>query len=200
MATKSEKAAPAADTLKAILLIGRDTTGQPHAACFAARSAKAAETCATALGLALHRVNDDKQLAIAKTVPEGKLYDNGRAFVPYVREEMFAELAALLPEGFEWPTVTPVGAECLEKSIFLAGKGGEALGPGAKDHWQPPMVGQIVLAYGVEWEGWFDAEITSIEPNGLYVMKWREAPELGPITRRIEHIGLVHSAYVAPAA
>lgn len=33
------------------------------------------------------------------------------------------------------------------------------------------MVGQFVLAYGVEWEGWFDAEITSIEPNGLYVMR-----------------------------
>lgn len=199
MATKSEKAAPAADTPKAILLMGRDTTGQPHAACLAARSAKLAETCASTLGLALYRVTDDKQLAIAKAVPEGKLYDNGRAFVPYVREEMFSELVALLPEAFEWPTLTPSGAECLEKSVFLAGKGSEALGPGAKEHWQPPMVGQIVLAYGVEWEGWFDAEITSIEPNGLYVMKWREAPELGPITRRIEHIGLVHTSYV-PAA
>lgn len=200
MATKSEKAAPATSGLKAVLVMGRDSTGQAHAACFWPTDAKLAETCTTTLGLALHRVDDDKQLAIATKVPLGKLYESGRAFIPYVREEMFKDLEALLPEGFEWPTVTPTGIECLEKSLFLVSKSGEVLGPGAREHWQPPMVGQLVLAYGQTWEGWFDAEIISIDPNGLYVMKWREAPELGPITRRVEHIALVHSTYVPQAS
>lgn len=182
-----------AGVAQAVLLIGKDSRGQAHAACFNGSDTEAAQKSATTMGVALLKLETKEQLALADKMPRGKLYPTGRAFLPYIREAMFNEWAAFFPAGFEWPVATDVGNECMEKSILVEAQGSSDGGSGTQDHWLPPVIGEVVLACEDPGWGWFEAEVVRIDENGLHVLKWRDYPNLTPIVRRAEEVALLHA-------
>jgi hypothetical protein len=71
--------------------------------------------------------------------------------------------------------------------------------PTKPSDWDGIQVGSLVLAWDREVEGWFEALITN-EVAGVFRLKWRDYPEIRPITRKRQELALLHPDETAPNA
>ena len=78
----------------AVVVFGRDDAGQPHASAFDATTAELAEKAAGLMGMRVLRLDTDEQRAVAAKLPRGRVFESGRAFVPFVKKPIFESLAA----------------------------------------------------------------------------------------------------------
>jgi hypothetical protein len=186
-----------------VVVFGRDDQGKPHASRFGAADAELAEKAAGLMGMRVLRVASDEHEAIAAKLPQGRVFASGRGFVPFVKPELFAKLAAA-PDAFvpDRPTDAPVKALGRPKGGRSASPGGEpAGGPSAAAErpgtppadWDQIKVGSLVLAAE---EGkpaiWYVATIVTDRGEDLFELRWLDDGdgELPLIVRRREHLGL----------
>ena len=78
----------------AVVVFGRDDAGRPHASAFDATTAELAEKAAGLMGMRVLRLETDEQRALAAKLPRGRVFESGRAFVPFVKRPIFESLAA----------------------------------------------------------------------------------------------------------
>jgi hypothetical protein len=83
-----------------VLVLGCDETGKPRAAWFPAGQAELATKAANLMGLIVCPVSSPELAEIGKKLPAGRLYANGRGFVPHIRRDLYAKVleAAGLPD------------------------------------------------------------------------------------------------------
>ena len=67
-------------------MLGYDENHKPRAARFPAKDAELVTKAAQLMDLKVYRAATDDLAALAKKLPEGRLYGNGRGFVPNVRK------------------------------------------------------------------------------------------------------------------
>lgn len=160
-----------------LILLGRDERGRPHASAFGLEEAPAAERAAALMGFATLAVVDEHR-ALASSLPKGRVFESGRAFVPFCSIQTFARLleAAGLPD-----LPTPVRAAAKPASTppaAAAGNpGGGATGsPGAPS--KPPFdwvdigIGSLVLATtGGAQEGWFEAVVVYTKADDHFELR-----------------------------
>ncbi len=79
----------------ALVLFGRDDAGRPRAAWFDVSEAKLAAQAAEVMNLRVVQLADDEQRAFADQFTHGRLFGSGRAFIPYIRRELFPRLLEL---------------------------------------------------------------------------------------------------------
>lgn len=84
----------------ALVLFGRDDAGRPRAAWFDASEAKLAAQAAEVMNLRVVQLADDEQRAFADQLTHGRLFGSGRAFIPYIRRELFP--ASSNSPAFRW--------------------------------------------------------------------------------------------------
>jgi hypothetical protein len=72
-----------------LIVFGLDETRRPHASTFPAHEAELAEKAAGLMGMAALRLATDAQKALAAKLPKGRVFASGRAFVPFVRAELY---------------------------------------------------------------------------------------------------------------
>ena len=92
--TKSS-AAPATASSVAVIVLGFDDQQKPRGARFDAKPdlvTKAAEL----MGLKVYETSNPDVADIAKKLPVGRLYANGRGFVPNVRQDLYSDLVVAL--------------------------------------------------------------------------------------------------------
>ncbi len=77
-----------------VIVFGRDDKGKPHASRFDAAEAPLAEKAAGLMGMQVLRIASDEAVTLAATLPPGRIFASGRGFVPFVKAELFAKLAA----------------------------------------------------------------------------------------------------------
>jgi hypothetical protein len=79
----------------AVVLFGIDEANKPHAAYFDEAHVELATKAAGLMGLNVLKVANHEQAKIACSLPAGRIYANGRGFVPYVRKDLYSKVTEL---------------------------------------------------------------------------------------------------------
>ncbi|MDX8532803.1 hypothetical protein RFM41_13150 [Mesorhizobium sp. VK25A] len=198
----------ASETTPSLIVFGRDDTSKPHASIFLLPDVEAAEGAAKLMGMHSHRIEPGEAADVVMRLPKGKLFDSGKAFVPFVKGELYTRIAALAGVADE-PRRASVGAddpgdpenasagspEALTGHADPDQGGGSGDGGGeggSPDPWGKLTVGDIVLASEGPDEGFFEARITKAKAKGIFSLKFRDYPEAPAIDRSYYQLGLIH--------
>src|SRR3954451_9263504 len=82
-------------TKPALIVFGHDRTGKPHAAWFTAEEAEVARTAAGLTGYRVLALTTEAQGHVAAKLSRGRLFENGRAFVPFVKAALYETLSKM---------------------------------------------------------------------------------------------------------
>lgn len=183
-----------------VIILGRDDRGKPHASFFPATDCRAAEQAAALMGMLTIRADRDEVRAWLPKLPKGKLFDSGKAFVPFVKQDLYREIAAHLPEDQRGMAEHIRAAASSPKTEDADG---ESAGSGDRpdilnelpDDWSTLKTGHMVLARESAEEPWYEAIIISVYGNETVRLRWRDYHEQDPFTRRIEELAMLHPAY-----
>lgn len=177
----------------AFIMVGLDDKSKPHASWFAADQANAATRAATLMGMALIEVADDLA-TIATRLPQGKLFESGKAFVPFVKRSTYDQLAAYLSEDYLAATAARIEAAA-ENSEYAKASKGEA-SPRKLFDWRKIAVGDVVLASDGPAEGWYECNVIEVQADSRYLLRWRDWPEIDVFTRYVTGVALLHPEHV----
>ena len=88
----TEESTPAAP----LIVLGYDENHKPRAARFPAADAELVAKAAQLMDLKVYQAATEDLAALAKKLPEGRLYGNGRGFVPNIRQSLYSEIIVTL--------------------------------------------------------------------------------------------------------
>jgi hypothetical protein len=185
MTTTTTKATdPKTSEAPDIVLFGLDESRKPRAARFGSTHAHLTARAAELMRLTACPVNSPALAEIAEKLPTGRMYANGRAFVPNVRRDLYAKLIAA--------AATNIGGNSQGQSDESAQKPAEAAAAaneGAPSPAEPPptavayprdwndiSVGHLVIASGGVTDGWWEAIVIGLEGDML-TLRWRDFPK-----------------------
>lgn len=197
--SKASAAARAAQGAGAkFIMVGLDDQGKPHASWFAEDDGDAAAVAADLMDMALIDINCDELGAVAKGLPRGKLFDSGKAFVPFVKRTTYDQLATYLDDDYLAATAARMEAAAAAASAaaedYAKASKGEVPARQPED-WSKLLVGDLVLARETAEEGWFEALIVEATDD-RFRLRWQDWPELPSFTRALTDIALLHPQYV----
>ncbi len=175
-----------------VIVLGRDDNGKAHASYFPAVDSHLASKAANLMGMLSLRADSDQVRAYLPKLPKGKLFDSGKAFVPFVKQDLYREIAAHLPaEERELaervrvaPVPDPAEAEAAARPTNMP------------EDWSKLAVGSLVLASEGPLEGWFEATVLAMGEDNSVRLKWRDYLEMPAFDRRVDQVALIHPAYV----
>ncbi|MBZ9795591.1 hypothetical protein [Mesorhizobium sp. ES1-4] len=189
-------ASPAA--LPALIVLGLDDGGKAHASWFGEAETDVAEKAAGMMGMAAVRASTDELRDLAGKLPQGRVFASGKAFVPFVKAATFDMIADHLPKSYVWPVrAAKPAVEKIKPGKRASGTGAPESGPRRPEphwptDWEKIEVGSLVLATEGAFQGWFEAQVVKISPEGLYTLRWRDWLDVPVFTRRLIHIALLH--------
>ncbi|TBG66576.1 hypothetical protein [Rhizobium leguminosarum] len=170
-----------------VIILGRDDNGKAHASFFPATDAQPASRAASLMGMFSLRADNDAVRSLLPKLPKGKLFDSGKAFVPFVKQDLYNQIAAHLPEAdrakAEEVRVAPAG---------VSQQGHAATPSNVPDDWSKILVGSLVLATDDPLEGWFEATVVELKPDNVLRLQWRHYLDLPPFNRKLEDVALLH--------
>lgn len=192
-------------TKPALIVFGADRSGKPHAAWFTAEEAEAARTAAGLVGYRVLALTTEAQSQVAAQLSRGRLFENGRAFVPFVKAALYETLSQMAEATA--PTSTEAGspADAAAQQAAPADAHPPAPEPvrslpvvvsprvrrsGPRD-WDEIEPGSLVLAYDREYEAWYEAIVVQVL-GSAYRVRFRDYPEEGVLMRRRENIALLY--------
>ncbi len=87
--------APKPMTKPALVVFGTDSLSKPHASWFPAEEQEAAINAAGVMGFSTLVVATDEQVELARKLPRGRIFDGGKAFVPFVKHVLHVKIIKL---------------------------------------------------------------------------------------------------------
>ncbi|MFN3721273.1 MAG: hypothetical protein ACK4UW_20450 [Rhizobium rhizophilum] len=178
-----------------LILVGLDDQGKPHASWFTRDQTDAAAVAADLMQMALLQITTPELTAIAAGLPKGKLFESGKAFVPFVKRSVYDQLAAHLTADFLTASAQRVeAAKAAGESYTKASKGEVAMS--LPEDWSKLAVGDTVLATESADDGWWFAEIVELPGEDKVRLRWRDFPEYPTMTVGMTEIALLHPQYV----
>ncbi|MCH4560983.1 hypothetical protein [Mesorhizobium jarvisii] len=199
----------ASETTRSLIVFGRDDSRKPHASVFLLPEVEAAESAARLMGIHSHRVEPGEASEIVMRLPAGKLFESGKAFVPFVKGDLYTRIAALAGVADE-PRRASGGADdpgspenaSAGSPEALTGhangdQGGGSGDGGSPDPWGKLAVGDIVLASEGPDEGFFEARIMKAKAKGIFSLKFRDYPDAPSVDRSYYQLGLIHPRQLA---
>ncbi|MER9141831.1 hypothetical protein NKH92_03980 [Mesorhizobium sp. M0871] len=195
----------ASETTPSLIVFGRDESNKPHASVFLLPQVEAAEGAARLMGMHSHHVDPGDSPEIVMRLPAGKLFDSGKAFVPFVKGELYTRIVTLagVTDEPRQPLTGETGADNPENASAGSpegvaghaegdGGGGQGHNGGLADPWAGLAVGSIVLASEGPEEGYFEARIMKVKAKGMFTLKFRDYPEAPQVDRAYYQLGLIH--------
>lgn len=175
-----------------LILVGLDDQGKPHASWFEEEQADAAAVAADLMGFAIIDVSGVELTAIATALPKGKLFESGKAFVPFVKRTVYDRLATYLDDDYLTTTAARVdAAQAAASETYASASKGEA--PLRKpEDWSKLLAGDLVLATEDRAEGWFEAVIVELVDEDKVKLRWRDYPDYPHVTCKIVEVALLH--------
>jgi hypothetical protein len=183
--TKPKRGTPkkaAAAPKPAIVVHGTDEQRKPRAARFPGEQLDLVNKAAALMHLQFCRATSPAVAEIAQKLAAGRIYSNGRGFVPNVRSDLYAKLLDA-----------------------LAGRQGKAE-PAATSYplppnWEEIEIGHLVLALydPAEGEGWWEAIVVE-KAGDMLTLKWRDEPRQPKFVRHRLTVALLDPNPAAPAA
>jgi hypothetical protein len=87
--------------------MGYDEHHKPCAARFTGADPDLVAKAAKLMDLEVREASSEDLAAVAKKLPVGRLYGNGRGFVPNIRQELYSEVVVALSEDVAPPSQRP---------------------------------------------------------------------------------------------
>jgi hypothetical protein len=115
----------------------------------------------------------------AKKLPVGRLYGNGRAFVPNVRQDLYSKVVAALsaePQG---------GASTGQEAVPVA--------TGLPLTWDEIAAGHLVIAQETLALGWWEAIVIN-RKDDMFTLRFRDYPKIPKFVRHRSAIALMSPA------
>jgi hypothetical protein len=158
-----------------LIVLGYDEHHKPRAARFPATDAELVAKAAQLMDLKVNQATTEDLAALAKKLPEGRLYGNGRGFVPNIRQSLYSEIIVTL-------AVEPQAAVNKEDELPVA--------TGLPRTWDEIAPGHLVIAQEALDYGWWEAVV--IGRNGdMFTLQFRDYPKLPKLVRHRNAIALM---------
>ena len=159
-----------------LIVLGYDENYKPRAARFPAADAELVTKAAHLMDLKVYQAATEDLAALAKKLPEGRLYGNGRGFVPNIRQSLYSQMIVAL-------AVEPQAAVGKEQDDL-------PVATGLPRSWDEIAPGHLVIAQeGLEY-GWWEAIV--IGRNGdMFTLRFRDYPKLPKFVRHRNAIALM---------
>jgi hypothetical protein len=185
--TKSSAAAPTSTS--PLIVLGFDDQQKPRGAKFVDAKPDLVTKAADLMGFKVYEATAPDVAEYAKKLPLGRLYANGRGFVPNIRQSLYSDLVVAL--GLE-----PQAA--LSKN---GDKDGLPAARGLPGSWNEIAAGHLVIAQESLEYGWWEAIV--LERKGeTFTLQYRDYPHLPKFVRHRTGVALMcpHSDNAKPAA
>lgn len=205
-----ETAAPS--PLPPVCLFGLDDAGKPHASRFTGADAERATKAAGLMGLHVLALASPDSGDLADRLPQGRIFESGKAFVPFVARPLYERLAALggipvtppapKPEKVTKPAKAPEKAapgknakpspKAAKLAASTATPSPSVEASGVPLDWPHIREGSLVLATtGGGAEGWFESIVVEAKADDLMVLRWRDFADEALFLRRRDQLALL---------
>ena len=159
-----------------LIVLGYDENHKPRAARFPATDVELVAKAAQLMDLKVYQAASEDLAALAKKLPEGRLYGNGRGFVPNVRQSLYSEIIVTLavePQAAVAKTTT----SCRSRPAYP--------GPGTRSHLVISSSRRKTLEYG-----WWEAIVLG-RTGDMFTLRFRDYPKLPKFVRHRTAIALM---------
>ena len=178
MSKAKEKTKP---TSARLIVLGYDDQQKPRGARFEAASADLVAKAAQLMDLKVYEASTEELAGLANKLPVGRLYSNGKGFVPNVRQNLYSQIIV----------------ELAAEPQAAVGKDNDELpvAAGLPSNWEEIAPGHLVIAQEALEYGWWEAIV--IERNGdMLTLRFRDYPKLPKFSRHRAAVALISA--VAP--
>src|SRR5271166_5491956 len=176
--TKSS-AAPADNGAATLIVLGYDDQQKPRGARFDHDKPNLVTKAAEFMDLKVYQATSEDVAAVAEKLPVGRLYANGRGFVPNIRQDLYSEVLATL-------ALDPAAALSLEtdKDSLPAARG-------LPRTWDEIAPGHLVIAQESLDNGWWEAIVLD-RKDDVFTLRFRDYPQLPKFFRHRSGIALMN--------
>jgi hypothetical protein len=198
MEPKGKQDQPNGNGSTAVIVFGVDEHGKPKAARFADNLAALATKAASQMHLGVLTVGSADVEEIATRLPVGRIYANGRGFVPYVRRDLYDKLVTLAnaPPRSRSNASPASSSNAAARSapkgpMNEAGTGGNSAGSaGLPGNWDEIGPGHLVLAQETLRDGWWEAIVVE-RHDDMLTLRWRDYPRYQPFRCHVDGVALL---------
>jgi hypothetical protein len=155
-----------------LIVLGYDENQKPRAAQFPAADADQVARAAQAMDLNVYEAKTEDLAALAKKLPIGRLYANGKGFVPNVRQNLYSQvIVALAAED-------------------RTAQGEPPIATGLPRTWDEIAPGHLVVAQETLEYGWWEAIVLKRDGDML-TLRFRDYPKLPKFVRHRAAVALI---------
>jgi hypothetical protein len=185
-----------------LVVYGLDEANKPHAACFNASQSELALKAAGLMGMQVITAWPSDRTSLVQALPAGRIFANGRGFVPNVRRDVYEQIVALAtaqthtaaetPQSTQPENATPNSTES-PAPIAQPSKPSPRPGSALPRHWHEIQVGQLVIApdEDARQNGWLLANVVS-QDRELCTLRWQAYPRQKMVRRHRFNLGLIY--------
>ena len=159
-----------------LFVLGYDEHHKPRAARFAGVDAELVAKAAQLMDLKVYQATTEDLADLAKKLPVGRLYGNGRGVVPNVRQDLYSQIIVAL--------VSDPGA--------AVGKDQDEMpaATGLPKTWDEIGPGHLVIAQEALEFGWWEAIVIG-RTDDVFTLRYRDYPILPKFVRHRAAIALM---------
>jgi hypothetical protein len=185
MTTRVKDPSPAPICPSPLVLFGIDGCGKPKAARFGKQHAGLALKAASQLHLNVLTSSDPTVVELASRLPVGRVHATGRAFVPFIRRDLYDKLVAAAANGHGVAGTPANGSPGASGST----PGGSA--PRLPKSWLDIGMGDLVVANDSRDEGWYEAIVIHVDGDML-TLRWRDYARERRLVRHRNRLALLY--------
>jgi hypothetical protein len=175
--TKSS-AVPAIAASPTLIVLGFDDQQKPRGARFVDAKPDLVTKVADLLGFKVYEASSEDVAEYAKKLPLGRLYANGRGFVPNIRQSLYSDLVVILGQ---------------EPQAALSKNGDKDSLPaalGLPRSWDEIAAGHLVIAQEALEYGWWEAIVLDRQGD-TFILQYRDYPHLPKFVRHRSGIAMM---------
>jgi hypothetical protein len=172
---------PASDDI-GLLVLGFDDQQKPCGARFVDAKPDLVAKAAELMGLKVYKANSPDVAEVANKLPIGRLYANGRGFVPNIRQALYSDVIVALAAE---PQQAAVGLDDDKASVPVA--------RGLPRSWDEIGPGHLVIAQESLEYGWWEAIVLD-RKDDMLTLRFRDYPRLPKFFRHRSAIALMSPA------
>lgn len=179
MTAKKTKAK--AEPVKAPFIVyGSDESGKPKAGRFAHTQFELASQAAVSMDLGIYEALTADVLELAKKLPAGRIYARGKAFIPYIRRDLYDKLCELAG--------TPMKNNAAQRGSKDRNNSEPPVPPRT---WDEIAAGHTVLVQESRQDGWWECVVVS-RLEDMLTLRWRDYASHPPFPLHIASVALIN--------
>ena len=178
-ATKTSS--PTSDDI-CLLVLGFDEQQKPCGARFVGDKPDLVAKAAELMGLKVYKASSPDVADVAKKLPVGRLYANGRGFVPNVRQTLYSEVIVAWRPNRSRPRSAPTTTRPAPRSPAAC-----------RGSWDEIAPGHLVIAQESLDNGWWEAIVLD-RKDDMLTLRFRDYPRLPKFFRHRTAVALMSPA------